>query len=318
MPFQITCQNMRSIKVDAVVKLESAWCFGKKHGLYENSCEAEITEARGFSAEFVIHVAMPADASQSKGEEHKLTLVYVRALMLAKENHMGSVAVPAFWENGSKEACLKAAVSAVKVFLSKNEMNICLVTEDRSSVSFSRKKLDNIVCYIKNKGKIYGQSFSEAFEEHDFLPEDFKEQLSEEANAVWESVCPYEAQKLEVLLDNMPESFNEMLIRYIDEKGKRDTEVYKGANIDRRLFSKIRSDTSYNPKKSTVLALAVSLELSLEETRDLLARAGYALSMSRKADVIVQYFIEHGEYDLFSINETLFFFGQPLLGSVSK
>ncbi len=135
---------------------------------------------------------------------------------------------------------------------------------------------------------------------------------------VCETICPYEVGNLGDLLDNMDETFSEMLLRLIDEKGKKDTDVYKGANMDRKLFSKIRSNRAYNPKKTTVLALAISLELSLEETNELLRSAGYALSMGQKSDVIMQYFLERREYDLLLINETLLYFGQTLLGTGVK
>ncbi len=148
-----------------------------------------------------------------------------------------------------------------------------------------------------------------------------KEHYRPEWNAqmrVREAVCPYEAGGLGDRLDNMEETFSEMLLRIIDEKGKKDPDVYKGAHMDRKLFSKIRSNRNYNPKKTTVLALAVSLELSLEETNELLSSAGYALSMGQKSDVIMRYFLERQEYDLFLINETLLHFGQTLLGTAAK
>ncbi len=119
--------------------------------------------------------------------------------------------------------------------------------------------------------------------------------------------------KLDFLFSHMEKTFQETLFDFIDTKNLTDTQVYKRANMDRRLFSKIRSNKEYSPKKTTVFSLAIALELSVTETEKLLASAGYAFNMSSKADVIIRYFLENEEYDIFTINETLFCFEQNVL-----
>ena len=119
-------------------------------------------------------------------------------------------------------------------------------------------------------------------------------------------------RRIDDLMDELDETFSQRLLRLIEERGLKDSEVYNKAFVDRRHFSKIRNDADYTPTKKTVLAFAIALGLSLDETKDLLDTAGFSLSRSSKRDVIVRYFLEQGIYDMFEINEVLYDYGEPI------
>ncbi len=129
-----------------------------------------------------------------------------------------------------------------------------------------------------------------------------------------ESAAPSRPRKRRIddLIDELDETFSQRLLRLIEERGLTDSEVYNKAFVDRRHFSKIRNDEDYTPKKKTVLAFAIALGLSLDETKDLLDTAGFSLSRSSKRDVIVRYFLEQANYDMFEINEVLYDYGEQI------
>ena len=119
-------------------------------------------------------------------------------------------------------------------------------------------------------------------------------------------------RNIDNLMDQLEETFSQRLLRMIDERGMTDSEAYSKAYVDRRHFSKIRKDVNYVPNKKTVLAFTIALELSLDEAKDLLASAGFALSRSSKTDIIVAYFLQNKIYDMFEINDVLDAYGQPV------
>ena len=125
----------------------------------------------------------------------------------------------------------------------------------------------------------------------------------------------YGAGSLEDELDDVEESFADALFRLIDERGMSDAECYKKAHIDRKTFSKIRTKKDYKPAKTTAAAFAIALELPLDEAKDLIEKAGYSFTHSSKFDIILEYFIKHGKYDIFEINEALYEFGEKILGA---
>lgn len=129
------------------------------------------------------------------------------------------------------------------------------------------------------------------------------------------TAIPQSSDEWENRLKKLDAGFSETLLRLIDRTGKKDSEIYKKANVDRKLFSKIRNNMDYKPSKTTALAFAFALELDIDETRDFIARAGFALSHSSKFDVIVEYFLVSKNYDIYELNEVLFAFDQPLLGA---
>ena len=253
-----------------------------------------------------------------------------------------------------KDQALNIAVSSIGEFLMKNDMDVYLVVFDRSSYKLGEKLFSAIEKYIDDnyvdarldaeRSRRLTRTEEQMMRGSDDYPAAFgpagqaaygpiyravrrladqaeygpvKEEEIHLLKSAAKPVSPRHKKKrrLEDIVGQLDETFSEMLLRLIDEKGMTDVETYKRANIDRRLFSKIRSNREYKPSKTTAIALAIALKLSLDETLDLLARAGYTLSMSSKFDVIIRYFIEEGNYNIFEINEALFAFEQDLLGA---
>lgn len=273
--------------------------------------EAVITPGFKLPAKYVIHTAGPVYHGGRYGEEEQLRNCYLNSLKRAVENNCKSIAFPLI-SSGiygyPKDEALEVASSAIQDFLKENDLDIYLAVFDKEAFASSRRLIGEIESYIDEH----------YVEEHDDII--YRMRLSNIAGdmeydaILYEADSAYPAEDLDYLINNMDETFSQTLLRLIDAKGKTDVEVYKRANIDRKLFSKIRTSKSYTPSKRTAVALAVALELDLKETEDLLRRAGYSLSHSSKFDIIVEYFIINKKYDIYRINEVLFQYDQPLLG----
>jgi O-acetyl-ADP-ribose deacetylase len=267
--------------------------------------QAVITEGFHLPANYIIHTSGPMWVGGSQGEAELLRESYKNSLELAKRHKCESIAFPLI-STGiygfPKQEALQIAVSTISEFLLKSDMQVFLVVFDKTSFGLSQKLFASINEYIDEHYVEEAEiTFYRRLEEHEVMND------LAEADSILK-------QSLIEVIDDLEESFSERLLRYIDEKGMTDVETYKRANIDRRLFSKLRNEEGYTPKKKTVIAFAIALKLNVDETNELLSAAGYTLSRSSKFDVIIEYFINEGSFNIHEINEALFTFDQPLLG----
>lgn len=342
MPFNIVRQDITKLKVDAIVNAANTdlqmgggvcGAIFKAAGKLklQAACdklapiktgEAVITPGFDLPAKFIIHAAGPIYRQWSKEEnEGYLRDAYTNSLKRAIENGIETIAFPLI-SSGiygyPKDEALKVATSAIRNFLLDHDLDVTLVVYDKAAFSISRGLLGAVESYIDEH---YIETHETGHRQLLVSEQDAISKVNEIVdkydNSIFENTpAPSigEPARLGDLIGNLDEPFSRMLLRLIDAKGMSDVAVYKRANLDRRLFSKIRSNKGYMPSKRTAIALAVALELSLDETADLLKRAGYALSHSVKFDVIVEYFISNRIYDVIEINEVLFEYDQLLLG----
>ena len=308
--------------------------------------EAAITPAFGLNAKFVIHTAGPIWEDGKHDEEKLLASCYSKSLTLAKENACKSVAFPMISTGNygfPKPLALQIATREISKFILENDMQVYLVVFEKESFSLSEKLFNSVKSYIderyieeKTKDEYDLDASCASSAEFDLASERERDlayslrrrpirelrdlrKLTESAS-LDEEVCMESCElppddSLEFLLLNLDAGFSETLLTLIDLSGKKDSEVYKKANVDRKLFSKIRNNPEYKPSKPTALAFAFALELDLYETKEFIARAGYALSRSNKFDIIVEYFLLHRNYDIFELNNVLYEFDQPLIGA---
>ena len=317
MPLQIVRNDITKMKCDAIVNAANSSLLGgggvdgaihrAAGNELLNECrklggcrtgEAKITGAYKLPCKYVIHTVGPVWQGGNSS-------CYRNSLQLAKAYDCESVAFPLISSGVygyPKEQALQVAINEICKFLADNDMLVYIVVFDKDGFRVSKKLVRDIAEYI---------------DEH-YVETHYSENRSRGLSRLLRQPETYPMQtaalNLADVVNQLDESFSQMLLRKIDEKGLTDSQCYKKANVDRKLFSKIRNNVNYKPKKTTAIAFAVALELSLDETKEMLQKAGYALSHSNKFDVIIEYFIQKGEYDIFTVNEALFEFDQVLLG----
>lgn len=341
MPLEIVRNDITKMKVDAIVNAanESLLGGGGVDGAIHRAAgsgllaecrtlggcktgKAKITGGYSLPVKYVIHTVGPIYNDGKHGEKALLESCYRESLALAKEHNCETVAFPLISSGVygyPKDQALKVAIDVISDFLLGNEMTVYIVIFDKAAYKISEKLFSDIAEYIDDNYVDEHTDYSrERIRMNALTPMDPRKRRKKSDDDFLE-MCDCKAMlaedDLDAKLKQIDESFSQMLLRKIDEKGMTDAECYKKANIDRKLFSKIRSDVHYKPSKPTALAFAISLELSLAETEDMLRKAGFALSHSNKFDIIIEYFISKGNYNIFEINEALFAFDQSLLGA---
>ena len=324
MPFKIIRNDITKMPVDAIVNAANnslkkgggvCGAIFEAAGAVELQAECDLiggcktgeavwTKGYKLPAKYIIHTAGPIWEDGKHKEAELLNSCYQNSLKIAMEKGCKSIAFPLIASGiygYPKEQALKVAISSIQEFLSYNEIMIYLVVYDKKAFILSEKLFSSVEKFIDD-------NYVEA---HQFIRE-------YNISSVAESYDPCDRttkgkESLEQLFSRIDESFSEMLLRLIDEKQMTDVQAYKKANVDRKLFSKIRSNKDYTPSKITAIAFAIALELDKQNCDKLLEKAGYALSRCSKFDLIIEYFIEQRNYDIFLINETLFAFDQVLI-----
>ena len=338
MPLEIVRNDITKMPVDAIVNAakESLLGGGGVDGCIHRAAgpellaecrtlggcktgDAKLTKAYHLPCKYVIHTVGPVWHSGEHGEREKLASCYRTSLALAKEHGCETVAFPLISSGVygyPKDQALRVAVNTIGEFLMEKDMTVYIVIFDRAAYQISGKLFSDIAEYIDDH---YVDEHTDSRRERLYR---LKRLEMEESLVCEKSAAPCAPMAvgavscgLDDLLNDLDAGFSETLLKLIGRTGKKDSEIYKKANVDRKLFSKIRNNPDYKPSKTTAIAFAIALELDLEETKDFIARAGFALSHSNKFDVIIEYFIKQKKYDIFEINEALFAFDQSLLGA---
>ena len=336
MPFEILRNDITAMRVDAIVNAASHLPrvgAGVDSAIHEKSGPsllqarkeiglikpgtAAITPAFALDAKYVIHTATPAWVDGTQGELALLRSAYDACLALAVENRCDSIAFPLLASGNHgfpKEQALQVAIAAFSEFLMKQDLRIYLVVFGKDSLKLSEQLVKNVTCYID-------ENYVDAYEKKVYgcIRENRRSRPAPPSDSVIREFCaPAVCSKSVSLNEFVKEKdagFVETLLALIKKSGQKNATVYKKANMSKQYFSKLIHDPDATPSKQAAISLALALELDLEATRDLIGRAGYALTNSSTFDLIIRYFIEHERFNIIEINIALYEFDQSLLGS---
>jgi O-acetyl-ADP-ribose deacetylase (regulator of RNase III) len=325
MPFDIIRQDISLMDVDAIVSAvdhELSLGRGVSQSIHEQAGheyseelrrkgtiyrdEVFVTSGYNLRAKYVFHTLTPQWEGGFSSEVNQLAQCYEQLCDHALRMNVHSIAFPLLSSGNQrfpKDKALKVAMSALQRFVLSHDMQVYLVVFDFSSYFMSLKLATLVENYLHKN-----------FDARNYEREENMNYFNREITIESSQVQRTRQLRLEDRIAQTSHTFSQRLIRLIDERKLSDSEVYHKANIDRRLFSKIRSNDLYQPSKATVIAFAIALELNIDETKDLLRSAGYALSNSQKFDVIIEFFIQNHKYNIYEINETLFHYKLPSLG----
>ena len=352
MPFQIIRNDITKVKADVIVNTANPHPVigsGTDSAIYSAAGEelllaerkkigdiapgkAAVTPAFALSAKHIIHTVGPAWVDGNHGERDILRACYENSLSLAVELKAESIAFPLIATGVygfPKDEALNIALAEIGKFLLTHDMKVILVVFDKKAFELSGQLVGQIDEYIDEHGvglvreSEYGGSDigrrrrrmeEERMLQSIVLPDTEPDYIEEAALSPSAPFVDVEGKSLDEVLDDAGETFQQRLFKLIDASGMDDVTVYKKANIDRKVFSRIRCKEDYKPKKKTAVAFAIALKLDMPTMLDLLSRAEIAFSPSNKFDLIITYFVTNGIYDIFEINAALFKYGQPILG----
>ena len=318
MPFQIIRNDITKVKADAIYHAagrDRLLAERKKIGIMRPG-QAAHTPAFNLDAKYIIHTVGPAWIDGNHDEREILHSCYEKSLNLAAELSCRSIAFPLI-ATGSygfpKDEALQIALAEIDKFLLSHEMEVILVVLGRKAFELSEKLVGDIEEYIDEHriAELHEAEYGIWYgSERWGRPEQNK------ASAILGAPLfpDVTGMSLDEVLESSEDTFQQRLFKLIEESGMDDVTVYKKANIDRKVFSRIRCKEDYKPTKKTAVACAIALQLDMPAMLDLLSRAGIAFSPSSKFDLIITYFVTNKVYDIYEINAALFKYGQPILG----